>query len=352
MNVPVPRLDLRNLVRRYDGKTVVDDVSLTIQAGHVTCLLGPSGCGKSTTLRMVAGVEMQDAGQIYVDGELICDTVFRVPPERRHIGLMFQDFALFPHLTVAKNVAFGLTASRDEKRARVSELLEKVGLLHHLDSYPHQLSGGEQQRVALARALAPRPSVMLMDEPFSGLDSRLRDAVREESLGLLRETRSTAIIVTHDAEEALRVGDKIALLRDGTLVQHGTGHDLYYSPCNLFAASFFSEVNVVPIECRDNEARSVFGSHPINGVEEPGNEGAIRHTDVVLSPYVPGNPGLPGRVVSKRFLGTSELLDVKVEGLDRPLQARSRPGKIQKSGDAVLISVDPKAMMIFPSSGN
>ncbi|MFT7595933.1 MAG: iron(III) transport system ATP-binding protein, partial [Paracoccaceae bacterium] len=150
-----PRLEIRHLIRHYGGRAVVDDVSLSINAGQVTCLLGPSGCGKSTTLRMIAGVEMQDSGEIYVDGRLICDTNYRVPPERREIGLMFQDFALFPHLSVADNVGFGLNGSKDSKRGRVEELLSRVGLLKFIDGYPHQLSGGEQQRVALARSLAP-----------------------------------------------------------------------------------------------------------------------------------------------------------------------------------------------------
>mgnify|MGYP000654249418 CR=1 FL=1 len=161
-----PRLEIRNLVRRFGGQAVVDHVSLRVAAGQVTCLLGPSGCGKSTTLRMIAGVEMQDEGEIYVDGALICDTVFRVPPERRAIGLMFQDFALFPHLSVGDNVGFGVNGGRDVKRAAAETLLEKVGLRHRIDQYPHALSGGEQQRVALARALAPKPRIMLMDEPF------------------------------------------------------------------------------------------------------------------------------------------------------------------------------------------
>ncbi|MEM6890583.1 MAG: ABC transporter ATP-binding protein, partial [Pseudomonadota bacterium] len=158
MSESAPRLEIRSLRRAFDGHAVVDDVSLSILPGRVTCLLGPSGCGKSTTLRMIAGVEMQDSGEIYVDGKLVCDTIFRVPPERREIGLMFQDFALFPHLSVADNVAFGLKrGSKAEKRARVEELLARVDLLRFIDGFPHQLSGGEQQRVALARALAPKP---------------------------------------------------------------------------------------------------------------------------------------------------------------------------------------------------
>ena len=179
-----PRLEVQNLVRRFDGLTVVRDVSLRVPAGQVTCLLGPSGCGKSTTLRMIAGVDIQDSGRILVDGNLVCDTVFRVPPERRSIGLMFQDFALFPHLSVAENIAFGLKGRGEGGKRRVGELLERVSLAGFGKKYPHELSGGEQQRVALMRALAPSPRILLMDEPFSGLDERLRDGIRDDTLAL------------------------------------------------------------------------------------------------------------------------------------------------------------------------
>ncbi len=221
MQTQDPRLEITHMVRRYEGRAVVNDVSLRVMPGQVTCLLGPSGCGKSTTLRMIAGVEMQDAGEIWVDGELICDTVFRVPPERRHIGLMFQDFALFPHLRVAQNVAFGLSGDKTVMAARVNELLNRVGMGRCLDAYPLELSGGEQQRVALARALAPRPRIMLMDEPFSGLDNRLRDGIRDETLDILREEDTAVLLVTHEPEEAMRMADEIALMRNGKIVQQG-----------------------------------------------------------------------------------------------------------------------------------
>ena len=160
-----PRLEVEHLVRSFGGRPVVDDVSFSVPAGQVACLLGPSGCGKSTTLRIVAGVDMQDSGRILVDGKLVCDTVFRIPPERRAIGMMFQDFALFPHLSVAENVAFGLGGGAKANRGRVGDLLERVRMSRHMDSYPHALSGGEQQRVALARALAPNPRCLLYTSP-------------------------------------------------------------------------------------------------------------------------------------------------------------------------------------------
>ena len=193
---PTPRLSVEGLVRRFEGRRVVDDVSLQIHAGHVTCLLGPSGCGKSTTLRVIAGVDRQDAGRIAVDGRPVSDAERHLPPEQRNIGLMFQDFALFPHLSVGDNVAFGLRGGLRANRDRVLALLDKVSLRGYAEAYPHQLSGGEQQRVALVRALAPRPAIMLMDEPFSGLDNRLRDEIRDATLALLQEEGTAVLLVT------------------------------------------------------------------------------------------------------------------------------------------------------------
>ena len=269
MSQPAPRLEIRNLRRAFEGRAVVDDVSLKIMPGQVTCLLGPSGCGKSTTLRMIAGVEMQDSGEIYVDGNLICDTIFRVPPERREIGLMFQDFALFPHLSVADNVAFGLRqGSKAEKRERVEALLQRVDLLRFIDGFPHQLSGGEQQRVALARALAPKPRIMLMDEPFSGLDNRLRDGIRDETLTILKEEDTAVLLVTHEPEEAMRMADEIALMRDGRIVQQGAPYNVYTRPVDRAAVAFFSDANVLRAEVSGALAQTPFGRFLAPGVPD------------------------------------------------------------------------------------
>ena len=265
-----PRLEIRNIMRDYDGKRVVDDVSLMLQPGNVTCLLGPSGCGKSTTLRIIAGVDMQTSGTIHVDGNLICDTVYRVPPERRSIGLIFQDFALFPHLTVGDNVGFGLTGSRKDKLPRVGELLERVGLSHYINEYPHQLSGGEQQRVALARAIAPRPSIMLMDEPFSGLDNRLRDGIRDETLALLKDEGTSVLLVTHEPEEAMRMADEIALMRDGKIVQRGAPYNIYNAPADKAAVAFFSDINLLTSTVRGALTDTPFGQFLAPGVPDGG----------------------------------------------------------------------------------
>ncbi|TKZ21951.1 ABC transporter ATP-binding protein [Shimia litoralis] len=302
---------------------VVDDVSLSIQPGHVTCLLGPSGCGKSTTLRMIAGVDMQDSGEIYVDGQLICDTVFRIPPERRHIGLMFQDFALFPHLSVADNVAFGLSGSKEVKRARVSELLDKVGLSWAINDYPHVLSGGEQQRVALARALAPRPRIMLMDEPFSGLDNRLRDAIRDQTLALLKEEDTAVMLVTHEPEEAMRMADEIALMRGGKIVQQGAPYNIYNAPADREAVAFFSDVNVIKGTSNGALTDTPFGQFLTPGLAD----GA--EVDIVIRPqhlkldFDRGGKGpLPtatdgvaarGIVTRARFMGNESLVEFRMD---------------------------------------
>ncbi|WP_425039523.1 ABC transporter ATP-binding protein [Primorskyibacter sp. S187A] len=318
-----PRLEVRNLRRSFDELTVVDDVSFSIQPGQVTCLLGPSGCGKSTTLRMIAGVDKQDSGEIYVDGDLVCDTVFRVPPERRAIGLMFQDFALFPHLTVGRNVAFGLQLPKAEAQARVRELLEKVGLLRFIDEFPHQLSGGEQQRVALARALAPRPKVMLMDEPFSGLDNRLRDGIRDETLALLKDEDTAVLLITHEPEEAMRMADEIALMRNGKIVQAGAPYNIYNAPADKAAVAFFSDINVIEAEVNGALAKTPFGQFLCPGVPDGGQVEIVCRPQYVNldfdrngerpAPTVQNGTAARGTVLRARFMGSESLIEFRME---------------------------------------
>mgnify|MGYP000129273040 CR=1 FL=1 len=354
---PPPRLEIRNMVRHFDGRAVVDDVSLSIQAGQVTCLLGPSGCGKSTTLRMIAGVEMQDSGEIYVDGKLICDTIFRVPPERREIGLMFQDFALFPHLSVADNVGFGLKGSKDEKRQRVEELLARVDLLRFIDGFPHQLSGGEQQRVALARALAPRPRIMLMDEPFSGLDNRLRDGIRDETLSLLKEEDTAVLLVTHEPEEAMRMADEIALMRGGKIVQQGAPYNVYNRPVDHAAVAFFSDTNVLQARVQGALADTVFGEFLAPG-QPDGTD-----VDIVFRPQHlkidfdrAGSGPLPtpsdgvaarGTVLRARFLGHESLIEFKMDHDGSVLRATVPNVFLPEAGRVMWLTVKRNRCFVF-----
>ncbi|APG46466.1 ABC transporter ATP-binding protein [Phaeobacter porticola] len=356
-----PRLEIRNLRRFFDGRAVVDDVSLQIQAGQVTCLLGPSGCGKSTTLRMIAGVEMQDSGEIYVDGKLICDTVFRVPPERREIGLMFQDFALFPHLSVADNVAFGLKGSKDQKRARVEELLHKVSLAQYIDEFPHHLSGGEQQRVALARALAPKPRIMLMDEPFSGLDNRLRDGIRDETLTLLKEEDAAVLLVTHEPEEAMRMADEIALMRSGQIVQQGAPYNVYTRPVDRAAVGFFSDTNILNAEVNGALAETPFGQFLAPGVPD-GTEVEIvfrpQHVRIDFDrngrgPHPTPSDGVAARGVVKRarFLGHESLVEFRMDFDGSVLKATVPNVFLPDAGRVMWLTVRRDRCFVFPAQG-
>ncbi len=357
-NAAPPRLEIRNLVARYDGRVVVDDVSLTVQAGQVTCLLGPSGCGKSTTLRMIAGVEMQESGQIYADGKLICNTVFRVPPERREIGLMFQDFALFPHLSVANNVAFGLKGSKDAKRARVEELLSKVDLMRFIDGFPHHLSGGEQQRVALARALAPRPRIMLMDEPFSGLDNRLRDGIRDETLAILKEEDAAVLLVTHEPEEAMRMADEIALMRRGRIVQQGAPYNVYTRPADKAAVSFFSDVNVLKSQVNGALAETPFGQFLAPGVPDGTDvEIVFRPQHIKLDFDRNGKGPLPtatdgvaarGVVERARFLGNESLVEFRMDYDGSILRATVPNVFVPGPGRVMWLTIRRDKCFVFP----
>ena len=359
MQPQTPRLEISNLRRSFDGRAVVDGVSLRIMPGQVTCLLGPSGCGKSTTLRMIAGVEMQDSGEIYVDGKLICDTVFRVPPERREIGLMFQDFALFPHLSVADNVAYGLRGSKAEKRARVEELLGRVDLMDFIDGYPHQLSGGEQQRVALARALAPRPRIMLMDEPFSGLDNRLRDGIRDETLNILKDEDTAVLLVTHEPDEAMRMADEIALMRDGKIVQQGAPYNVYTRPIDRASVAFFSDANMLNATVEGALAMTPFGRFLAPGVPD-GTEVSIvfrpQHLRIDFDragkgPVPTPVDGTPARAVVERarFMGNESLIEYKLDHDGSVMKATVPNVFLPQAGTVMWLTVRRDRCFVFAS---
>jgi len=345
------RLTFEDVSKRYGESLALDHVSLDLAPGEVLCLLGPSGCGKTTLLRIAAGVERPTSGRVLLDGQEVAGPDRFVPPEKRGVGLMFQDFALFPHLTILQNVAFGLRSlTRAEANAEALAALARVGLAHYANEYPHILSGGEQQRVALARAIAPRPSVLLMDEPFSGLDPRLREKIREETLAILHETRATCIVVTHDAEEAMRMGDRVALLRAGHVVQTGRALDLYRAPRDILAARTFSDLNEVPASIENGSARTALGSFPAGNLAD--SEDAIvcvRQRGVRL---LAAGEGILARVLDLRFLGDVALVEMAVQGLDAPLFARVRESDAPQVGSEIGIGVDEGAVLVFEENGN
>ena len=252
-------LECHHLSKSFNGIQAVSEVSLTVERGRLTTLVGPSGCGKTTTLRLIAGFETPDDGQIVLDGHMIVGNGVVVPPEERGIGMVFQEYALFPHLNVADNIAFGLRGSKAEKRACVGELLGLVGLDTLAQRMPHELSGGQQQRIALARALAPRPQILLLDEPFSNLDAALRGQMRLEVRNILKNAGITGIFVTHDQDEALGLSDQVVVLVGGRVVQTGTPKEVYSHPKTREAALFIGEANFLPGEAHGDYADCPLG---------------------------------------------------------------------------------------------
>ena len=241
------QLELHGVVQRYGKHTIVDGVNFALEAGSIACLLGPSGCGKTTLLRCIAGFEEIAGGEIKLHGQVVSRAGQRVAPEKRRIGMVFQDYALFPHLTVEENVAFGLGRQPDtEAHLRVRQLLATVGLHGQGDKYPHELSGGQQQRVALARALAPRPELILLDEPFSNLDVGLRERLSVEVREILKREGSTAILVTHDQHEAFAMADEIGIMYEGRIQQWDVPYNLYHRPANRFVADFIGQGVLLP----------------------------------------------------------------------------------------------------------
>ena len=350
------KLTFDAVTKAYGERPAVDGLSLEIAPGEVVCLLGPSGCGKTTLLRLAVGVERPSGGRILINDREVAGAGRFVQPEDRGVGLMFQDFALFPHLTIIENVAFGLRAlPREDARREALLILSRVGLERYAEQYPHILSGGQQQRVALARAIVPRPAVMLMDEPFSGLDVQLRDAMQEETLALIRETRATSMIVTHAPEEAMRLGDRIAVMRAGRLVQTGSAEELYRRPAALFVARLFSEINEMEMRVAGGRIATPIGALPAPGLAD-GTLATLCIRERGISVVPAGGNGkaahgtpLKGRVRNAKFLGDAVRYEVVAEGFDAPLNVRVAAGEAILKGSEVLLEIDPGQALVFPS---
>jgi iron(III) transport system ATP-binding protein len=283
--------------KSFGSVRAVQDVTLELGRGEFVALLGPSGCGKTTLLRLIAGFEAPDAGSVRIGDAVVAGGTW-VPPERRHVGMVFQDYALFPHLTVARNVGYGLP--RRGRAARAAEALALVGLADHGDRYPHQLSGGQQQRVALARALAPEPAVVLLDEPWSNIDPVLRSSMRDELAAILRATGVTVLLVTHEQEEAFSLADRVALMRDGAIVQTGAPEEIYYGPATRWAAEFVGAANVLPGRLEDGLVETLVGRFPAPNGDEPGDVEVLVRPELLALAL---DPAGEGEVVCREFRG-------------------------------------------------
>ncbi|CAA9553210.1 MAG: Cell division transporter, ATP-binding protein FtsE [uncultured Thermoleophilia bacterium] len=283
---------LQGVTKRFGAVTAVEDVDVTVEAGEIVAVLGPSGCGKTTLLRLIAGFEAPDAGSVHVERRVVAGPAW-VPPERRHVGMVFQDYALFPHRTVADNVGFGLARAR--RGRRVPEVLALVGLDGQGGRYPHELSGGQQQRVALARALAPEPATILLDEPWSNIDPLLRGSMRAEVVEILRRAGTTAVVVTHDQEEAFSVADRIVLLRDGRVVQAGAPEAVYTSPVDRWAATFVGAANFVVGDVSDGRVATPLGTFVVDRETGGRVEVLVRPELLELLPAPTGSAQVVGR---------------------------------------------------------
>lgn len=336
---------------------VVDGVTLAVGPGELLCLLGPSGCGKTTTLRIAAGLEAPTEGEVRVAGTKVADPHTFVPPEHRNVGFLFQDYALFPHLTVEENVVFGLEGMpRKKKLERARDVLSQVGMADYMQVYPHTLSGGQQQRVGLARALAPAPKLMLLDEPFSGLDRRLRDQVRDETLHVLKDTGVATVMVTHDPEEAMFMADCIALMNGGRIVQMGSPVELYCYPKTAFAARFFGEVNEFRWMVRDGRLDTPLGTIDAGRLND--GETAVvmvRPEALKLTAIEDGaSPSVVGRVLASRMLGRTSLVHLSVDTPDgsKGLHLHARvPGRyLPPPEERLEVSLDDSLVFVYPAA--
>lgn len=340
-------LSLDHVAVRLGRSSIIDDVSLDITEGQVCCLLGPSGCGKTTLLRTIAGFQQPSAGQVRMDGKVMASATVMVPPEKRNIGMVFQDLALFPHLSVADNIAFGMRKfSRKQIRERTKELLKLVELEHVIDSFPHQLSGGQQQRIALIRAMAPRPNLLLLDEPFSSQDTERRVQLAHEVRDILKRDGTTAILVTHDQKEAFAIADKIGVVEGGKLRQWDTAYNLYHEPADRFVAHFIGEgVFICGSVLNENTLQTDLGE--ISGDLPPLKPGTpidllVRPDDIIhddTSNYF-------GELVEKDFRGADHLYKVRMPGNTHVL-CLTPSHHDHHIGERIGIRIEPDHLVVY-----
>ncbi|HEY8546405.1 MAG TPA: ABC transporter ATP-binding protein [Acidimicrobiales bacterium] len=341
-----PAIEAVGIRKAFGSSVAVASASVTVAPGQLVALLGPSGSGKTTLLRVIAGLEAPDEGTVAINGRPVVGPGTWVEPERRRVGMVFQDGALFPHLTVAKNLAFGEPAP-----GRVEECLALVGLADRADAYPHELSGGERQRVALARALAPEPDVVLLDEPFASLDASLRTTLREDVAAILRQAGASALLVTHDQQEALSLADVVVVMRDGVVEQTGTPADVYATPATRWVAEFLGAADVLPGEVAGDAVVCELGRFPGRAGLAGEVEVVVRPESVVLHPADAGLPdaAVPGRVVGRSFYGHDQLVHVELAS-GRRVQSRCLGHRTWAVGQDVGLVVDGPVSVLAPDA--
>jgi len=345
------QLDVEDLVAGYDDLRVLERISFSLAPGQIGCMLGPSGCGKTTVLRAIAGFEPAWNGRIQIDGVEVSSKGYCLPPEKRNIGMVFQDFALFPHLNVEDNVRFGLKGmGQKAQQARCSEMLAIVGMPALAQAYPHQLSGGQQQRIALARALAPRPAILLLDEPFSNMDVELREQLAREVRNILQQENTTAILVTHDQHEAFATADTICVMNEGAIEQQGSGYDLYHRPVNRFVADFIGQGVIIPGTIVDassvrTDLGLIRGKNPIEAEAGTMVDVLIRPDDVLHD----DDSDDSAVVVEKAFRGADFLYFLRMDsGIEVLCLAPSHHN--HKINERIGIRLDVDHLVIFPRS--
>ena len=360
-----PALLFDAVSKNYDGRQALNALSWELGRGEILCLLGPSGCGKTTTLMIAAGLLREDSGRVFLRGREVSGPKNFTPPEKRGIGFVFQDYALFPHMTALDNAAFGVSGGRAAGRAAAQETLKTLNLDDKAHLYPHDLSGGEKQRVALARAIAPSPRIILMDEPFSNLDRHLRERLREKTRAILREKGASCLFVTHSSEEAMWMGDRILLMREGRIVQQGKPQELFDKPADISAARLFGEINLVSAAiCRNGgglEARSASLAVSATALTatafRDGDKALLAIRPEAFSLVSEGGGGggdgalsLKGRVLEARPMGGEAILALAAEGFPMPLKARIRNRALPRVGEKVQMRLSPDMMFLFPET--
>jgi len=345
-------LDIKNLHHSYGEIHALNNLNFSINKNSIVSILGPSGCGKTTLIRVIAGLEEIQQGEIYIEEDLVANTKFNSPPEKRPISYVFQDFALFPHMSVLENISFAASTHKNKKQL-IDQVVHLAKVDGFLQKYPHSLSGGEQQRVALARSIAVQPKLLLLDEPFSDLDLSLKTNIIDDTLHLINSLESSAIIVTHNAEEAMFLSDTIIVMEKGSIVQIGSPHEIYFNPSNLYVASLFGETNIFDSEVKDNYCMTPLGSIKSENISNNQKVSVVIRPEAIklnlekspiLNPY-------SGVVVDSKFLGNNTIVHMTVndhQNNKHHIHSKIGGNFLPPAASSVSITLDQSQIFIFP----